>query len=1291
MKQKTKKAFLFTLDAFLASVLLVGTLMLFSSINVHKQSTENLEFLSRDILATMAKIKIYEIRDTNGFVKQEIQSGNITNLNNSVLEQIGEFWAKNQDTKARQLAHSVLKDIIPNGYGFNLTIGNDVVYNVSKGEYSSEITSRRMISGIEKGKPLTGSTSDAFLKTVRDKPSSVYLYFGGFVGQGNITGQLFVPPIQNITDIVMELQAGNDFSLFINGNQCEESSGDTVFNPSAPTPDNKTSDFWDITHCNASISKTGGFNNFTLTFPNVNGAYVAGGYIKLSYKTDEFRELDYGTNRTRVYLPGIYGIVNLFDSFYVPGELNNLTLRLHYLADHTISNYTFYATIGNTIVYSDNDSTTEMDVTLTDANFSALDYDNFNSTTVPIRIGFENVSFQQIITGGEGFGDIVLITDNSGSMRWRFDVNNVDGDPRDCDSDMLYDDSTQRISVAKCTDKTFVNDVLQNTTLNRIGLVAYNDETSRIFPLSNNIADLEFEIDQYGAGSGTCIACGVASAYEMLRNPPPAQLHKDDDWKFTIDYQFTAPPANWYEPWFNDASWETGATPFGYNTMANTIIGDFFDANLWENDGDVPGAPADFTSGTLNFSGSFTDNFGNRNTLDGWDGNYGTYGGVGSGVTFTTPGYISNANGGNNMLRMRIAGHNGAQIASGAYGIEINVTPEMYNIISSGGYAVFSFYYSWIGTSDAFEPQDEVWIKSRITNTTGGIAYLGYNADFGHLGQPPISGSDPTNDIAARDNPDDDFEGYFSTMITNYLTQPGMYYIDFGGKLLRSGNDENGYFYFDDIRFSVANKTGNTYYRNVFNLNGLSRFSNARLYVSSDDATEVYLNGNLLANDSSTPHAHTEWNINQSVGMGNFTDGANVLAVKLFNNDNVTGYFDLELRADMAGRQKAIVIMSDGDATACTAGWNGLGAGCWLSCTTGPCCPNSSDSFTGNLCGDHQPIGLSAEQAYNISCHLFDQHNISLFSVVFGNVSADGRLTLNLSVSCDNSSHFYDYNNVSGLAEIYQDIADSILTGFSSRQSQIIVTTGDYEKSTLYPDSYIEFGYNPIVEEPHANEISLTFESPKFSSCNPQIFIPEGLRIIDSRITSFSGHHWTDFVGINSHEVFNLSHYNAVTYISIGDPFAVQIPSNLLIPGQLNNISLKTGDEPTVNTNCSFNNSLQYVGLINASTGRTLVLSDTEGCNWTIESEDGSFANILVPENYEGAKQCNFTNASIGGFDLDSTYDFAVIELLRSLDFDEDGRTIINIEAANLEINVILVTGLPYQWGPSIVQARLWR
>jgi hypothetical protein len=125
-------------------------------------------------------------------------------------------------------------------------------------------------------------------------------------------------------------------------------------------------------------------------------------------------------------------------------------------------------------------------------------------------------------------------------------------------------------------------------------------------------------------------------------------------------------------------------------------------------------------------------------------------------------------------------------------------------------------------------------------------------------------------------------------------------------------------------------------------------------------------------------------------------------------------------------------------------------------------------------------------------------------------------------------------------------------------------------------------------------------------------------------------------------------------------------------------------------TNCSDNNTIFYQGVINSSVPRSTVLESAVGCDWSIEFEDGHFLNVTIPTSYVGSKQCNYTNASLYYDPLDS-YDVGVYRLLDQLDFDDDRRVFVNIEAADLEIIVTVVTSVPYLWGPTFALLEVWR
>ncbi len=140
-----KKAYFFTLDAFIAtSIIVIGiSLILFARTN--KPYEMQTAFLSQDVIDTASSIKIYELSD-NEYVSNLTADGNITNTQNTVLEQLGEFCYREMNNTAGNFTEKVFLRIIPPEYNFQLLIkdGSDILFNYTKGKGME--TSRVLIS-----------------------------------------------------------------------------------------------------------------------------------------------------------------------------------------------------------------------------------------------------------------------------------------------------------------------------------------------------------------------------------------------------------------------------------------------------------------------------------------------------------------------------------------------------------------------------------------------------------------------------------------------------------------------------------------------------------------------------------------------------------------------------------------------------------------------------------------------------------------------------------------------------------------------------------------------------------------------------------------------------------------------------------------------------------------------------------------------------------------------------------------------------------------------------------------
>ncbi|MBN2566632.1 VWA domain-containing protein [Candidatus Woesearchaeota archaeon] len=559
-----RRGMFFSLDAVLATSILIIGLVLVSSFFIGERRYSPLTHIAEDLTDALSTITIMEVQD-DPYIGELIADGNITELNNSILEQIGHFWALNRTALAQNIARNMTERLIPPGYGYGIYVGGDPVYVKNATLSGILLISRKMVSGIEKGQPILGATSQAFLKGIRRKESSSYAYFGGFVGQGNLTRYIDgIPADANITRMGLELDTGGDFVLLINGVPCDDPRDGGAFEPPAG---NMTANYWDISACNSSVVP-GARNRIRLIFSGgLNESYVGGGLLRVSYLTTQMVTSNV-SNRTRYYFPGIDGVINLYSGFSVPGVLNAWTINISYF-----SNYTTYLTIGNeTVFYRPGDDVTQ-NVTYSRTGL------NMTPGTIPLRLGITNISnITQILAGKPA--DTILVTDVSGSMddcgewytgllcqyrcgfifswwmRCPFPGSCVNEECGTCWNDRDYSTPTgtvcsrSKLEVAKEADGIAV-DIILNTTGNEVGLVSYEADVDRVYGLSSDRTGLRSEVDSYTAGGGTCICCGINRAKDMIASSADKRFMivlSDGDANYRCDgfsdYTGTSDPTN---------------------------------------------------------------------------------------------------------------------------------------------------------------------------------------------------------------------------------------------------------------------------------------------------------------------------------------------------------------------------------------------------------------------------------------------------------------------------------------------------------------------------------------------------------------------------------------------------------------------------------------------------------------------------------------------------------------------------------------------------------------------------
>ncbi len=405
--------------------------------------------------------------------------------NKPLLDIIGILWASGRRDLAANLSKYMISSMLPDKYEYCLVVedeGTETSIYCTPGMARSKIrtSARRLVSGYKSDTPIKRGYA---ARGVIRNPVSIkrgYAYYGGFIGQGNITRFLNLGDLDTVFNATMEMDAHANFSLYING----------VYSGRYNTTGehNLTADSWQIPPQYWSNFKPGE-NNITLVFNTINNASIGGGYLLVKYNTSAVggglpSTPDYAIYR--YYFPGIDGLINVYDSFFVPGEIHNATINLTLR-----TNYTTVLVIGNATIWMNDTNGTWKNIVIDNQSIAGnlslagLSYQDISEKTVPVRLGVANIEELNLEERRGANADAFVITDISGSM------------------------AGSKLAAAKEADSNFTSMFMAREGT-REGLVAYSTTVlaSNVLSLRHDNASLQAEIDSYTAGGGTCTPCG---------------------------------------------------------------------------------------------------------------------------------------------------------------------------------------------------------------------------------------------------------------------------------------------------------------------------------------------------------------------------------------------------------------------------------------------------------------------------------------------------------------------------------------------------------------------------------------------------------------------------------------------------------------------------------------------------------------------------------------------------------------------------------------------------------------
>ena len=146
---RNNRAQYLTIDAFIASMIVSVTLILIIAARSSQPYSVQSELISKGFAESLAATKLSELN--NPLVISLSKAGNITNLDNSILQQAAEFYFTARPDQAFKLLLNVTYGLIAPQYSFKILINHDLIYNrtlTNENRSAVLVSSKKLVYGV---------------------------------------------------------------------------------------------------------------------------------------------------------------------------------------------------------------------------------------------------------------------------------------------------------------------------------------------------------------------------------------------------------------------------------------------------------------------------------------------------------------------------------------------------------------------------------------------------------------------------------------------------------------------------------------------------------------------------------------------------------------------------------------------------------------------------------------------------------------------------------------------------------------------------------------------------------------------------------------------------------------------------------------------------------------------------------------------------------------------------------------------------------------------------------------
>jgi len=153
----SKRGYFFILDAVIALFILVIGIFLLSSYRVSVHSPSQVSLLSDDVLKILSNKKIKDFNNPYIGIGGELwRQGNITDPENTLLQQLGEFYATNKMELANKSIQNITVGIVPPQFNYEVWMNGVILYPQpqtpehirSKANTNLMLTSKKITFGV---------------------------------------------------------------------------------------------------------------------------------------------------------------------------------------------------------------------------------------------------------------------------------------------------------------------------------------------------------------------------------------------------------------------------------------------------------------------------------------------------------------------------------------------------------------------------------------------------------------------------------------------------------------------------------------------------------------------------------------------------------------------------------------------------------------------------------------------------------------------------------------------------------------------------------------------------------------------------------------------------------------------------------------------------------------------------------------------------------------------------------------------------------------------------------------